>query len=402
MELIRYFDTHSKTPFKKISGCIPTDSLFKLEITDDRIGPLPAHGVLSVPDLKLSVSQTERWQHQHLFLRSILIRNEHLDYGIYIHGHNRLRAYKDGVTGETGDPYEDVPLDAWWNDLWNANFYIGRDYTPYTFGKVSVPHYEATNAKHYDHKYEVYSPFLRNGKYNGGEMYFHNSARDINKALKIVQQRVRPPQPEEQHLVDFDNVLEQQSRAVNHRGRVAREYATEVANYRNRDDVLEELVAMRMYGIRSAAKEPCLSSFTPYEFQNEHLAKTIDSYIEETKAVGEAIDPELESSRCIQRVHIITGGSSGRKYFSRTVILREDDSPSAFQKVFGDTVNAAYRPIESMPEDIAANIATLDLLNKEGLITHEPNWMLNIGVMAKKGELYYLPTKASEIDEEGT
>ena len=53
-----------------------------------------------------------------------------------------------------------------------------------------------------------------------------------------------------------------------------------------------------------------------------------------------------------------------------------------------------------MPYDVAAKIATLDLLDKEwSTSTHNNNWMLNVGVIVNKGELYYLPITAEETVE---
>ena len=106
-------------------------------------------------------------------------------------------------------------------------------------------------------------------------------------------------------------MLEHQKNAATQRGTVKTNYASTVSSYQNREDVLTELVAMRMHSTHPDHK------VHPYEFQNDDLANTIDAYIKETKVLGEAIDPALENSECVLRVHIITGGSSGRKYFSR-------------------------------------------------------------------------------------
>ena len=373
--------------FKPNSGCRPTCNLKRLEITDEHIGPLPARQVANgIPDVTLSATQMERWQMQHLFLLSILRRNS--GYEIYINASWTQQAENTG---------EEIPLKSWFRDLWDVNFYIGMPYVPMTFGMVKVPHSEGTSGKHYDHKYEVFSPYIRNNRYNGGEMYFHNASRNMEKALKIVHQRTRAPLPEERHLPEIKDVLNHQEKAMDTRKGLARKYAREVASYSNQDAVLEELVAMREHVIRH--EHIGGAKMSPYVFLSKELTDLLDSYVAENIELGEVIDDALENSKCLQRVHIIKGDNSGRRYFSRTVIRIRDMYPTKHE-VYGDTSDAAYRPVESMPEDVAAKIATLDLLDKEwSTSTHGNNWMLNVGVIVNKGELYYLPITAEETAE---
>lgn len=371
--------------FKYNSGCRPTCSLKRLEITDEHIGPLPAN-FAGLPDVTLSATQMERWQMQHLFLLSILRRNS--GYEIYIDA---------SWTQQAENRDEEIPLKSWFRDLWDVNFYIGMLYVPMTFGMVKVPHSEGTSGKHYDHKYEVFSPYIRNNRYNGGEMYFHNASRNMEKALKIVHQRTRAPLPEERHLPEIKDVLNHQEKAMQARKDVAHRYARQVASYDNQDAVLKELVAMREHVIRH--EHIGGAKMSPYVFLSKELTDLLDSYVAENVELGEAIDDALENSKCLQRVHIIKGDNSGRRYFSRTVIRIRDMYPTQHD-VYGDTSDAAYRPVESMPEDVAAKIATLDLLDKEwSTSTHNNNWMLNVGVIVNKGELYYLPITAEELVE---
>ena len=65
--------------------------------------------------------------------------------------------------------------------------------------------------------------------------------------------------------------------------------------------------------------------------------------------------------------------------------------------MYGDTVDAAYAPIETMPEEIGSKIAVLNMLQLNGTEGSELTWVLNTGTVITKNELYYLPVDVDTL-----
>jgi hypothetical protein len=107
--------------------------------------------------------------------------------------------------------------------------------------------------------------------------------------------------------------------------------------------------------------------------------------------MGDAIDEVLEGSKCYQRVQLHPQPISGNIFYQSTYI---EVGSSAYdqQKVYGDNAGT-FQPIEDIPDSVASQISTLDFLGKDmSTMSYEDNaWVLNTGVMVKKGVLYYLP-----------
>ncbi len=273
--------------------------------------------------------------------------------------------------------------------------YVGSRYVPDTFGAVRLVRKDTSTVRHDKLvvSYQVYSPFLRNNRYKGGDKFFHNASTNKSKILKLIDTRVRPPFAEERHLPEIEKVKEAQKKSLRKREYVSKQYADKVGNWEHRAKALAELVSLKKH----LNEEPK----NTYVFKSDSLSVLLDKYMQELAELGDAVDKKLEDSQCLQRVHIITGEKSGKSFFSRTVIRYAGSGTfPARHDVFGDTEDAAYAPIETMPEDVANQIAVLNMLDKPADLSGsaiEPTWVLNTGTMILSNELYYLPVDVDTL-----
>ena len=244
--------------------------------------------------------------------------------------------------------------------------------------------------------YEVYSPFIRNNRYNGGNLFFHNASVYSNKILGLINTRVRPPLAEERHLFEIDAVKDAQERGLAQRTFLSRDYANQVGNCENREKVLIELVSLKEHLNHNAAGGDT-GKMDTYVFMDKDLSIMLDTYMLELAELGDAVDKNLESSKCLQRVHIIKGEKSGKSFFSRTVIRSHSDYKGYSHDVYGDTIDAAYAPIETMPEEVGEKVAMLNMLDKPIDDYGDYVWVLNTGTMVTKNELYYLPVDVDTL-----
>ena len=385
MKVIAKVDTFSGR-YKKASGCIPTKTLGRIEVNDDHIGPkewftdieeklqlIPTLRSLTAGD---TTSLQTQWNLWCTFLRDIVARIPDCE----------LFSEKTHFNA-----VDDI----------RAKVYIGNKYVPNTFGAVRLVK-KMIPLSNGNHKvgfvYQVYSPFLRNNRYNGGDLFFHNASTNKLKILRLMNARVRQPLAEERHLYEFSDVLNAQRESLTARERISADYASQVSNWNHRDQVLAELVSLYRH-IKKNAENVDTGKMSTYTFLSNDLYNVLDNYTRELAELGDAIDTSLEGSSCWQRVHIITGEKSGKSFFSRTVIhiTGKNSWNHGTHAVYGDTVDAAYAPIETMPEEIGSKIAVLNMLQLNGTEGSELTWVLNTGTVITKNELYYLPVDVDTL-----
>jgi hypothetical protein len=356
--------------YKSAAGCISTSALKRMEVNDDYI---VSEEFFTRVEKELE-NESGGDSNKHLwilwcrFVRAVVALNP--NYELFV------------KFLPTSDDFRVI----------HGMIYIGSKYVPNTFGAVRFPRGVGRNGKS-SVSYEVYSPFIRNNRYNGGSRFFHNSSIYIDKVLKIINTRVRPPLAEERHLFEVKAVLAAQQSSLAERAYLAREHGSQVGNWDNREKVLAELVSLKEHLNHNAAGGDT-GKMDTYVFMDKDLSVMLDTYMVELAELGEAVDKNLENGKCLQRVHIITGEKSGKSFFSRTVILRHDTRRG--HDVYGDTIDAAYVPIETMPEEVGEKIAMLNMLDKLEQYG-DYSWVLNTGTIVIKNELYYLPVDVDTL-----
>lgn len=356
--------------YKAISGCIPTKRLERMEVNDDYIVSEEFFKKMEErfcdDSGQWSVNGGNKWVSWCRFVRAVVALNP--NYELFA---------------------KPLPSTVGGYGFITTKYYIGSKYAPSTFGAIRL------QMKGDDKiAYQVFSPFLRNNRYSGGDSFFHNASASSTKILGRINTRVRPPLAEERHLYEIKQVQNAQGESLAKRKHLSHTYAGQVGGWDYREQVLAELVALKEHLNHNAAG----GKMDTYVFMSKDLSQLLDTYLAELAELGEAVDAKLEGSNCLQRVHIIKGEKSGKSFFSRTVIrLGADNRWDRPHPVYGDTINAAYAPIETMPEEVGAKIAMLNMLDKEEDIYGDPVWVLNTGTMVTKNELYYLPVDVDTL-----
>tara|TARA_R110002167_G_scaffold245335_1_gene450763 strand:+ start:247 stop:1410 length:1164 start_codon:yes stop_codon:yes gene_type:complete len=231
-------------------------------------------------------------------------------------------------------------------------------------------------------EYHVWSPFILNGGYNSGHQHYRKKSTKQKVALTTVRRYVRPVLAEHKHLPEIPSVLRDREDVVDTRRQVSKQHLQYVHS-RAQVRAAEELVSLR--------KHQLAGRVDPYQFIDVELLSKIDEYIEEEAVMGDAIDEVLEGSKCYQRVQLHPQPISGNIFYQSTYI-EVGSSVYDKHKVYGDNAGT-FQPIEDIPDSVASQISTLDFLGKDmSTMSYEDNaWVLNTGVMVKKGVLYYLP-----------
>ena len=357
--------------YKPASGCIPTKSLKRMEVNDDYIVSEEFFTEMEAASATVAADAAVRWMLWCRFVRAVVALNP--NYELFV------------KFLPTSDDFRVI----------HGMIYIGSKYVPNTFGAVRLRQKVGRNGKS-SVSYEVYSPFIRNNRYNGGSLFFHNASINSTKVLGLINTRVRPPLAEERHLFEIDAVKDAQERSLAQRTYISRDYANQVGNWENREKVLAELVSLKEHLNHNAAGGDT-GKMDTYVFMDKDLSIILDTYMLELAELGDAVDKNLESSKCLQRVHIIKGEKSGKSFFSRTVIINSTNHRQRRQDVYGDTLDAAYAPIETMPEEVGEKIAMLNMLDKPMDGYGDYVWVLNTGTMVTKNELYYLPVDVDTL-----
>ena len=66
-----------------------------------------------------------------------------------------------------------------------------------------------------------------------------------------------------------------------------------------------------------------------------------------------------------------------------------------FHHVYADTPDAAYRPVESMSDEVHKAVSMLNFYDRED------DWVLGLGNMVTKNGVYYIPTTLDAVIKEG-
>ena len=210
-------------------------------------------------------------------------------------------------------------------------------------------------------EYHVWSPFILNGGYNSGHQHYRKKSTKQKVALTTVRRYVRPVLAEHKHLPEIPSVLRDREDVVDTRRQVSKQHLQYVHS-RAQVRAAEELVSLR--------KHQLAGRVDPYQFIDVELLSKIDEY---------------------QRVQLHPQPISGNIFYQSTYI-EVGSSVYDKHKVYGDNAGT-FQPIEDIPDSVASQISTLDFLGKDmSTMSYEDNaWVLNTGVMVKKGVLYYLP-----------
>ena len=212
-------------------------------------------------------------------------------------------------------------------------------------------------------EYHVWSPFILNGGYNSGHQHYRKKSTKQKVALTTVRRYVRPVLAEHKHLPEIPSVLRDREDVVDTRRQVSKQHLQYVHS-RAQVRAAEELVSLR--------KHQLAGRVDPYQFIDVELLSKIDEYIEEEAVMGDAIDEVLEGSKCYQRVQLHPQPISGNIFYQSTYI-EVGSSVYDKHKVYGDNAGTF----------LGKDMSTM---------SYEDNaWVLNTGVMVKKGVLYYLP-----------
>tara|TARA_R110000796_G_scaffold214892_4_gene330899 strand:+ start:1450 stop:2592 length:1143 start_codon:yes stop_codon:yes gene_type:complete len=358
--------------YKPASGCIPTKALKRMEVNDDYIVSEEFFTKMEKDCSTVAADAAHRWRLWCSFVRAVVALNP--NYELFV---------------------KSLPDSSDYRVIYGT-MYIGSKYVPNTFGAVRLRQKVGRNGKS-SVSYEVYSPFIRNNRYNGGNLFFHNASIYSTKILGLINTRVRPPLAEERHLFEIEAVQDAQERGLAQRTYLSRDYASQVGNWDNREKVLVELVSLKEHLNHNAAGGDT-GKMDTYVFMDKDLSIMLDTYMRELAELGDAVDKNLERSKCLQRVHIIKGEKSGKSFFSRTVIRNSTGTyRQRSHDVYGDTIDAAYAPIETMPEEVGEKIAMLNMLDKPMDGYGDYVWVLNTGTMVTKNELYYLPVDVDTL-----
>ena len=297
---------------------------------------------------------------------------------------------------EDTDPYARTEKDRRWHKLmlfaqrlqqtspswkfarrYNDDLYVYRDGDLYSFGTIGYGDYLHTDSGKSDYKYTFWCPNVRNERYNAQDNNYHMSqAKDMEVAARKCTSYMRPFYLHEFFHKHYSMITDQRKKAL---GNFLREYNESKTKIREHPELLTYL--MEAY----KNKEIPLWS--------DDFSNTFEEYISAYNAHYEAESTEHKN---VLQVYIRTN-KNGRKHFELRVYEYDDD-----KVVHGDCKewvpqnenmqDECFGFIEDLPEDIARQIAALDFLNKEGKPAsyRETNWQLGQGLMAIKGELYYL------------
>ena len=212
----------------------------------------------------------------------------------------------------------------------------------------------------------------------------------MGKALKFLRKSIRAPLPEERHLPELIKMQNSQENAVTRREFEQTKLANLITDNSRREQVVSELLSLRRYVDRGSVGE--------YTFASDSLSETLSDLVRENNELLEAIDYKLEKSGAHYRVHMFE--HDGRVYYSRTATVSRRANNTRYHDVYADTPDAAYRPVESMPEETQRAISMLNFYDKDGSKqagTHSDAWVLGLGIMLIKNELYYIPTTPNAI-----
>tara|TARA_B100000131_G_scaffold321898_1_gene374132 strand:+ start:5054 stop:6253 length:1200 start_codon:yes stop_codon:yes gene_type:complete len=368
------------TSFRADSGVKRTSSLSELVVTDTHIGQVKISDVRT--NLTLTDFDKSWWEKTHKFLHLIST------HGRFNPSLGRTPFYKLyyvplwTTADKIADASPEESMKLWARDILGDKIYVGSSDEPYTFGAVSVVN--AVVGGEHGYKFEVYSPRITNNRYNGGDKYYHRASSDMGKALKFLRKSIRAPLPEERHLPELIKMQNSQENAVTRREFEQTKLANQVTDYSRREQVVSELLSLRRYVDGGSVGE--------YTFASDSLSETLSDLVRENNELLEAIDYKLEKSGAYYRVHMFE--HDGRVYYSRTATVSRRANLTRYHDVYADTPDAAYRPVESMPEETQRAISMLNFYDKDD---SKDAWVLGLGIMLIKNELYYIPTTPNAI-----
>ena len=260
---------------------------------------------------------------------------------------------------------------------YNGNFYVFREGDLYSFGLIGYGDFLHSDNSSDKYKYTFWCPNVRNERYAESDRNYHMSqAKDMEMAARKCTSYMRPLYLHEYFHKSFNMITDQRKKAVQHfRG----QYNEAKTKVREHKEILTYLMEAYKH------KEIPLWS--------DDFSKTFEEYISAYNAHYEAESTEHKN---VLQVYIRTN-KDGRKHYELRVYEYDDRHfPHGDCKEWvpqnENMQDECFGFIEDIPEDIARQIAALDFLGKEGQATNykDTNWQLGQGLMAVKGELYYL------------
>jgi len=260
---------------------------------------------------------------------------------------------------------------------YNGNLYVYRDGDLYSFGIIGYGDYLHTSSGKSDDKYTFWCPNVRNERYAESDRNYHMSqAKDMEVAARKCTSYMRPFYLHELFHKFFNTITDQRKKALLH---FQSQYNDAKTKVREHKEILTYLMEAYKH------KEIPLWS--------DDFSKVFEEYISAYNAHYEALSTENKN---VLQVYIRTN-KDGRKHYDLRVYEYDDRAfPHGDCKEWvpqnENMQDECFGFIEDIPEDIARQIAALDFLGKEGRATRfdDTNWQLGQGLMAIKGELYYL------------
>jgi hypothetical protein len=241
---------------------------------------------------------------------------------------------------------------------------------PYTVGSIGYGHWGGSP----DNTFNIWSPFIKNRRYNEGDhMYFNKQSKNLDMVIREARRCVRSIYPHELvYMPRLRNVY----------------YDMDAAKDASNKEV-------------SKFAEKLKAKFCRIKFINDML-NTINA--PEVDSGGQLILPDEEVSTLLQEFSKAREDIASNEHnvnmlqvylqddrYTLTAVIRPP-SDGRFSET-AKLVTFQQGLIKDMPESIAAKIATLDFMNKEGLGGYnDSHWIVDTGLMLLRGRLYYVAT----------